>query len=74
MVTVGAIIMLACIGYLTVTWWRDERWLWVALGVALIVVNIALVFLTYRKARLAPTPDPTKKRRGLIDNFDDLDD
>ena len=54
LVTVGAIIMLVCVGFLTVNWWQDGRWFWVVLGIVLIIVNIALVVLTYRKARMTP--------------------
>ncbi|WLP88962.1 hypothetical protein [Gordonia sp. NB41Y] len=66
MVTVGAIILMVCVGFLTYTWWRDGRWLWVALGIALIVVNIAMLVMTYRKAKLTP-PRP-------LDDEDDDDD
>ena len=39
-------------------WWRDGRWLWVTLGIVLIVVNIAMLVMTYRKARLTPPAQP----------------
>lgn len=64
MVTVGAIIVMVCVGFLTYMWWRDGRWLWVGLGIVLIVVNIVMLVLTYRKARLVP-PAP------LDDDSDD---
>jgi len=78
MTIVGSIILMVCVGLLTVTWWRDGRWLWVVIGIAIIGVNIALIFLQFRKAKLAPKPAPDAdgkpKRRGLIDPLDDLDD
>ncbi|MCH5644549.1 MULTISPECIES: hypothetical protein [unclassified Gordonia (in: high G+C Gram-positive bacteria)] len=72
---VGAIILMVCVGALTYTWWRDGRWLWVALGIAIIVVNIALIYLQFRRRKLTPPVVEGKKpRRGLIDPLDDLDD
>ncbi|MEP9392025.1 hypothetical protein ABLE92_18245 [Gordonia sp. VNQ95] len=56
MVTVGAIILMVCVGFLTYTWWRDGRWVWVALGIILILVNIMMLVMTYRKAKLTPPP------------------
>ncbi|RPA58955.1 hypothetical protein EF294_14005 [Gordonia oryzae] len=63
MVTIGAIIVMVCVGFLTYIWWRDGRWLWVTLGIALIVVNIAMLVMTYRKARLTP-PAPSDADEG----------
>ncbi len=79
MTIVGSIILMVCVGLLTITWWRDGRWLWVAIGIGIIVVNIALIFLQFRKAKLQPRPADSadgapKKRRGIIDPLDDLDD
>ncbi|GAA1482088.1 hypothetical protein GCM10009624_25280 [Gordonia sinesedis] len=54
MVIVGGIIMLVCVGFLTVSWWQEGRWVWVVLGILLIVVDIALVILTFRKPSLTP--------------------
>lgn len=54
MVTVGAIIMLVCVGFLTVYWWQQGRWFWVVLGILLLIVDIAMVVLTYRKAKMTP--------------------
>ncbi|MGC4933541.1 hypothetical protein ACLQ3C_07645 [Gordonia sp. DT30] len=56
MVTIGAIIVMVCVGFLTYMWWQDGRWLWVTLGIVLIVVNIVMLIMTYRKARLTPPP------------------
>ncbi|MFT4126242.1 MAG: hypothetical protein QM662_08435 [Gordonia sp. (in: high G+C Gram-positive bacteria)] len=63
MVTVGAIIVMVCVGFLTYTWWSDGRWVWVGLGIALIVVNIAMVILTFRKGRLRPPADENRHER-----------
>ena len=72
---VGAIILMVCVSALTYTWWRDGRWVWVAIGIAIILVNIAMIFLQVRRRKLTPKPaEGDKPRRGLIDNFDDLDD
>lgn len=56
MVTLGAIIVMVCVGFLTVMWWQDGRWLWVALGIILILVNIVMLVMTYRKAKFTPPP------------------
>ena len=49
--------------------------MWVAIGIAIILVNIAMIFLQFRRRKLTPKPaEGDKPRRGLIDNFDDLDD
>jgi len=76
---IGATILIACIGFLTVGWWRDGQWIWVAVGIAVVVVNIVLIAMQLRR-RLGErvndpaTGNPGRPRRGLIDNFDDLDD
>lgn len=58
MVTIGGVILIVCVGLLTYTWWLDGRWGWVILGVALIVVNVVMIAMTFRKARLTPPPPP----------------
>lgn len=79
MTVVGSVILIACVTLLTVNWWNEQRWLWVVVGIAIIVVNIALIFLQFRKRKLAPTPPADesgkpKRRWQIIDTFDDLDD
>nr|WP_223204829.1 hypothetical protein [Gordonia jinghuaiqii] len=71
---VGATILIACIGFLTVGWWREGQWFWVAVGIAVVVVNIVLIAMQLRRRLGERVNDPGKPRRGLIDNFDDLDD
>ena len=56
MVAFGAILVMVCVGYLTYTWWRDGRCVWVALGIILIIVNIALLIVSNRKV---PAPKPS---------------
>lgn len=54
MVVVGGIIMLVCVAMLTVYWWQQHRWVWVGMGIVLIVVDVGMVALTFRKAKLSP--------------------
>ncbi|UOG19904.1 hypothetical protein MTX80_11465 [Gordonia amicalis] len=74
MTGIGAAILIVCLGWLTVDWWRDGRWFWVAVGIAIIVVNIVLIVLQIRRQRAERAKGPKRPRRPLIDNFDDLDD
>ncbi|MDL9938406.1 hypothetical protein QSJ18_16770 [Gordonia sp. ABSL1-1] len=74
MTIVGAIILMVCVGALTFTWWQDGKWVWVAIGLAIIAVNIGMIYLQFRRRKLTPLPEPGAKRRGLIDPLDDLDD
>ncbi|MGV9712634.1 hypothetical protein ACWDTI_18460 [Gordonia sp. NPDC003424] len=55
MTIVGSIILMICVALLTVNWWNEGRWVWVAIGIAIIIVNIALVFLQFRRRKF-PTP------------------
>lgn len=74
MTTIGAAILIVCLGWLTVDWWRDGRWFWVAVGIAIIVVNIVLIVMQFRRRRMERADRPERPRRGLIDTFDDLED
>ncbi|MEO9326368.1 hypothetical protein [Gordonia aurantiaca] len=74
MTTIGAAILIVCLGWLTVDWWRDGRWFWVAVGIAIIVVNIVLIVMQFRRRRMQRADETKRPRRGLIDNFDDLED
>ncbi len=74
MTMVGATILIVCLGWLTVDWWRDGRWFWVAVGIAIIVVNIVLIAMQFRRRRMERADQPERPRRGLIDTFDDLED
>jgi len=60
MVIFGSVVLMVCVGLLVVNWWNNHQWLWVVLGIAIIVVNIAMVALTFRKAKLAP-PIPDRR-------------
>ncbi|MEE4024394.1 hypothetical protein V1Y59_15010 [Gordonia sp. PKS22-38] len=57
MTIAGSLILMVCVGVLTVGWWRDGRWFWVAIGIAVVVVNIVLVVLQFRR-RTPPDPKP----------------
>ncbi|MGP3707785.1 hypothetical protein [Gordonia paraffinivorans] len=74
MTMVGATILIVCLGWLTVDWWRDGRWFWVAVGIAIIAVNIVLIVMQFRRRRMERADRPERPRRGLIDTFDDLED
>ncbi|MDJ0028080.1 hypothetical protein QM583_13400 [Gordonia alkanivorans] len=74
MTSIGAAILVVCIGWLTVGWWQDGRWFWVAVGIAVIVVNIVLIGMQLRRRLSERVNDPRKPRRPLIDTFDDLED
>ncbi len=73
---VGATILIFCIGWLTVGWWQDGRWFWVAVGIAVVIVNVVLIAMQLRRrlGERVKDADDRPRRRGLIDNFDDLDD
>lgn len=55
---VGAIVLVACVIYLTVGWWNDQRWGWVAVGIAVVLVNIVLVGLQFRRPKAPATAEP----------------
>ncbi len=50
----GSVILMVCVALLTVNWWNEGNWLWVAIGIAIVLVNIALVFLQFRRRKLTP--------------------
>ncbi|GAB89285.1 hypothetical protein [Gordonia rhizosphera] len=50
----GSVILMVCVALLTVNWWNEGNWLWVAIGIAIVMVNIALVFLQFRRRKLTP--------------------
>ncbi|MGC4961182.1 hypothetical protein ACPXCG_11890 [Gordonia sp. DT218] len=58
MTIVGSVILMVCVALLTVNWWREGRWLWVVIGIAIVVVNIGLIFLQFRRRKLTPPPRP----------------
>lgn len=59
MTIVGSVILMVCVALLTVNWWREGRWVWVAIGIAIVLVNIGLVFLQFRRRKFATTPHRT---------------
>ncbi|MFW0786620.1 hypothetical protein AAFP35_19165 [Gordonia sp. CPCC 206044] len=56
MTIVGSVVLMVCVALLTVNWWREGRWVWVVIGIAIVAVNIALIFLQFRKRKLTPPP------------------
>ncbi|WP_299573090.1 hypothetical protein [uncultured Williamsia sp.] len=50
---IGSVVLIGCVGYLTVGWWDDRRWGWVVIGAVVIVANLGVVAV-----RLRPTPKP----------------
>ncbi len=74
MTVVGSIILIGCVGYLSIGWFVDGRWGWGLVGIAMILVNLAMVFLQFRKRRLAPAPPLRKAPPGRGDDDDEDDD
>jgi hypothetical protein len=53
MTVIGSLVLMICVALLSVSWANDGRWGWFVLGMAIIVVNIALVVYEVR-----PKPKP----------------
>lgn len=58
MTIVGSVIVMICVGLLIVNWWNESRWGWVAIGIAIILVNIALIFLQFRRRKFPSARAP----------------
>ncbi len=71
MTVVGSILLIGCVGYLSIGWFADGRWGWGIVGVAMILVNLAMVYLQFRKRRLAPAPPARTPVRGRGDDDED---
>ncbi|HMS74852.1 hypothetical protein [Gordonia sp. (in: high G+C Gram-positive bacteria)] len=71
MTIAGSIILIGCVGYLSIGWFADGRWGWGLVGIAMIVVNLAMVFLQFRKRKLAPAPTPRNPPPGRGDDDED---
>lgn len=61
MTILGSVVLTVCVVLLTAQWWSTGRWLWVAIGIAIIAVNIMLVVLQFRRPRLKPNGEPERR-------------
>lgn len=44
----SGVLYAVCMGWLTVTWWLDGRWWWVAAGAAAIVLGLTATVMQVR--------------------------
>lgn len=48
---VGGAILALAIGYLTIGWWQEGQWFWVIFGIAVVLLNIAMIVVQLRRRR-----------------------